>query len=106
MHAEAEASTSTQVQEESYCTSEDCAPSPAMSVAQVFGNQHLLRLVLAQLSLQDLCRASSACKDWLTVCNSEEFWRKVSLQGRVCRPEQVLAKPRPSVAQLRALSGS
>ena len=105
MHAGPEASTSTQIVEESNCSS-DCAPSPAVSVAEVFGNQHLLRLVLAQLSLQDLCRASSVCKDWLTVCNSDEFWRKVSLQGRVCRPEQVKSKRSLSTAQLRALSDS
>lgn len=90
VHADTQASAPTSVQEEPHSSGQDASQSA--SVAAVFGNHHLLRIVLAQLGLQDLCRASSTCRDWLTVCNSDEFWRKVSLEGRVCRPAQVCTK--------------
>ena len=98
VHAGTQASASTSAQEEPHSSGQDASQSP--SVAAVLGNHHLLRIVLAQLGLQDLCRASSTCRDWLTVCNSDEFWRKVSLEGRVCRPAQVCTEGLPELEHL------
>ena len=61
-------------------------------VASVFDEANLLRIVLSQLDLQELCRASLVCRDWLKVCNSDEFWRQVSMEGRVCKPGQVMTQ--------------
>jgi hypothetical protein len=52
----------------------------------------MLKLILAKISLLDLCSATSVCRHWRDVAQSNDFWSDVDFEAR--REEAEEGEPR------------
>jgi hypothetical protein len=73
------------------------SPASAMEIDQqawdaadmVLSNGNLMKLILENVSFQDLCRVASVCRVWHEISNSDDFWTEVSFQHKRVNRSQV-----------------
>ena len=57
-------------------------PAYISAAPQILGHHDMLKLILAKVSLPDLCSATSVCRHWRDVARSEDFWSDVDFEAR------------------------
>ena len=64
-------------------------------ILQVLGQHDLLKLVLGNLPLTDVCISAVVCRHWREVASSSDFWIDVNFEGRSVVAPQARILPVP-----------
>ncbi|PSC67443.1 F-box LRR-repeat 15 [Micractinium conductrix] len=67
------------------------AAAHAAAAGAVLEDPHLMTLVFAHLSLEDLCRVAMVRRCWREVTANPKFWQSINLKGRTLQVSKVRA---------------